>query len=51
MLSETVTVARTTVSPNCIKHEPAACLASRPVSSRNDRPAKLLSTCFTMSPD
>src|SRR5207245_6786376 len=48
MLSETVTVARTTVSPNWIRHEPAGCLASRPVSSRNDRPAKVLSTCFTI---
>ena len=39
MLGETVTAAMTIVSPNRKTAEPAACLASRPVSSRSGRPA------------
>src|SRR5437870_4676522 len=50
MLSDTVAVARTTVSPNCRRQAPAACLASRPDSSFSGRPANVRSTCFTMLP-
>jgi len=45
-----VTAANTTVSPNCTRHDPADCLASRPDSIVRVRPAKFVSTRFTALP-
>ena len=54
MLGETVTAASTIVSPNRTTAEPAACFASRPVSSMSGRPANWVSilcavTAFSLS--
>src|SRR5437762_2965043 len=45
--SLTVTAARTIVSPNCTRADPAACFAMPPVSITSFRPANVFSTrCF-----
>src|SRR5436190_6905865 len=43
-VSLTVTAARTIVSPNCTRADPAACLAMRPLSMTSLRPANVFST-------